>query len=99
MSFVCDSYCSRDYNEDTGSRVLLLETRFVSGVLFLICCICLLVCTYVIDDTHFEQHSEQDFGDEQQQQFEEGKCPLIIFCPKLFTIYSHLLYYMHESII
>ena len=30
MSSVCDNYWSRDYHDDTGSRVLLLGTRFIS---------------------------------------------------------------------
>ena len=34
MSSVCDSYCSRDYHEDTGSRVVLSATRFVSILLW-----------------------------------------------------------------
>ena len=61
-------------------RTIVLKCCFVLfiwiGVLFLIYCICLLVYTCVIDDTQFEQQPEQDFGDEQQQQFEEGKWPL-----------------------
>ena len=52
------------------------------GVLFLIYCICLLVYTCVIDDTQFEQQPEHGFEEAKQQQFEEGKWPLIIFGSK-----------------
>ena len=33
MSYVCDSYWSRDYHDDTGIRVLLSKTRVVSEVM------------------------------------------------------------------
>ena len=70
------------------------------GVLFLIYCICLLVCTCVIDDTQFEQQPEQGFGDEQQQQFEEGKCPLIILLSQIYSQIIHIYFIaLHESLI
>ena len=51
----------------------------------------------MIDDTQFEQEPEQVFEDaDQQQQFEEGKWPLIVL---IIPNYSHLLYCMYESMI
>ena len=54
-----------------------------------------------IDSTQFEQQPEQEFEDaEQQKQFEEGKCPLImLFVPNESQIIHLYIYCMHVSII
>ena len=43
MSFVCDSYWSRDYHDNTASRVRLLGTRSVSRIVWKTCVVVLQV--------------------------------------------------------
>jgi len=60
----------------------------------------LYVLVWALDDQQFKQQQDQSFeGPDQQQQFEEGKWPLIILVNPENSINSLYFMRMHVSII